>query len=734
MRTGAVTRRCQSLTHGHHCYSRFTSYLSGSQVKLPHAQASQRWWVRLDIAIFAVATHHRPLLDFAQAGEVITGMCLGPQLADIVPYASAVSLLGQLGLYLLVIEAGFEIKLPSLREVGSRAIGASFTGISCCCGLAFGISQALGLSTRESLAVAASLTAGSTGIALRQLKYHEATNTPVGQLIIATTIFEDLLALTLLSELKVVARQHEDGAQYLVPVAISIGAVAVIGPFAVWILPHVLSRWVLPRVPLAIVEPILLLLLFALAAGLVAACQAGGASPLLGAFLAGVSFCQITSLQEVWRSQVKRMQAWLIRLFYAGNVAFNTPVQLFAKGTVWARAACLYCATLGKLSAGLWATPRSLPSTAILGTAMAALGEFSFIGGTIARNLGLMAAETYASVTLAVLFTIVVHPVAMSAALAWAERRARAAVEDGPDRNRFVYYKLAIKCSVRWGLVGDVLRVLNGKGVEVVDCRLEEIGQFAIYEAYLKDLRIQAPPVETDAVQQTPAESPEVKCRIGELRVALLEVITHDAAAATGASEGPASSEDDASVQHTVDFSALRGVSIHRWFPKDMDAAPDDWDAAHAECTAGHLMQEEAQQTTTYTGPSSASALQTPSPVFQGTPTPTSFRAVRSFTSEASPLVPSRTSLDSAMAAMASAQRGASTLPGEGQPLHRTSADDRRLIVDYDPDDVHRANRLVAQAHAQAERHHAAQAARSHGLLGIMRHHVPRGLGPPVER
>jgi Kef-type K+ transport system membrane component KefB len=647
-------------------------------------------------------------------------MLVGPQLADIVPFSSALQLIGQLGLYLLVIEAGFEIELRSLREVGGRAIGASVTGMLLgAAPLAFGISKALGLSTKEALAVGACLAPCSTGIALRLLKQHEATNTPIGQLIIATAFGEDVISLTLLSELRVIARRHAGGPSYLVPVAISVGYSVVIGSMAVWAMPHVLGRYLLPRVPLHLVEPLLLLLLFAMASGLVAACQAGGASPLLGAFLAGVSFCTLQSLQSVWRHQVKRTQAWLARLFFAATVAFQTPVRLFARRRVWARAACFYCATLAKLFAGVWAEPMSAPTIATLGTAMAALGEFSFITGTIAHNeLQLMSAETYASVTLAVLFTIVVSPVCLGLSLAWVERRARAAVAAGPGRERALYYKLNIKCLARWGLVGDVLRVLTSHQVDVIDCRLDEIGHFALYEAFLRDMRMQAPPATPPEGGGAPPSTPDdVRTRIAELRLALLQVVAHDAVTA-GSPDGTSDEVTSCAGAHTVNFSALRGVSIHRWFPSD--AAPDDWDAADGEgtVTATALMREESSATATQ------APLQPP-PVLH-TPTPTSFRPVRS--TAGGPLVPAHTSLDAAMAAMSAHRAGGAAGPESPPPLHRTSDDDRRVIVTYNTDDVDSVNRLVARAHAEAERQHAEQAARSHGLFGIYRHHAARGL------
>jgi predicted Kef-type K+ transport protein len=64
----------------------------------------------------------------------------------------------------------------------------------------------------------------------------------------------------------------------------------------------------------------------------------------------------------------------------------------------------------------MFAVPLKVPQALTLGLAMASLGEFSFIVGSTARNdLHLMSGETYAAVTLAVLFTIVVSPTCVRA-------------------------------------------------------------------------------------------------------------------------------------------------------------------------------------------------------------------------------------------------------------------------------------------------------------------------------
>ena len=47
-------------------------------------------------------------------------------------------------------------------------------------------------------------------------------------------------------------------------------------------------------------------------------------SHLLGAFIAGMSFCWMQPALMLWHSQVKRIANWLIRLFFGATVAFST--------------------------------------------------------------------------------------------------------------------------------------------------------------------------------------------------------------------------------------------------------------------------------------------------------------------------------------------------------------------------------------------------------------------------
>jgi len=460
-----------------------------------------------------------------------------------------------------------------LKQVGGRALGASVVGMLMGAGpLAFGVAKALGLGTNEALAVGASLAPCSTGVALVVLKRKKALNTPIGQLIVATAFAEDIIALILLSELR--ALEHPSVISLIRPVGVSLAYAIAFGAAALFVIPYVLSRFVIPLVPAHLVELALLLLLFALAAGLMAGLSAGGASPLLGAFLAGLSFCTIRSIEHVWKSQVKRLQTWLTRIFFAATVGFGVPVRRFGSALVWRRAVVFWCATLGKLLAGIFGVPRKAPQMLTLGFAMASLGEFSFIVGATARNeLKLMSDDTYAAVTLAVLMTIVISPTALGYVQDWAQRRAAAdlqrAVVDAKSPAGRLYYKLDIKVLNRWGLVADILRLLSECDVEVIEFRVDLRGDFALYEAYLKDNTLCAP-------RPGDVAFAGLNVRLLQLRTGLMGVLAHDSRASVADGGVNVDGEVESSIQ-TINFSALRGLRLERWMP---GAGAEEWDEA----------------------------------------------------------------------------------------------------------------------------------------------------------
>eukprot|EP00984_Skeletonema_dohrnii_P031300 scaffold23608_cov72-Skeletonema_dohrnii-CCMP3373.AAC.2 len=121
----------------------------------------------------------------ALVGEIITGFLLGPPLADFVPYPKALVLVGEIGLILLLLEAGVELDVAQLRETGTKALGIGVTGtiLPLVVGMGLAIASDANIGIKSALAVGASFSPTSLGVAASALKQGKMLDTPVGQLI-----------------------------------------------------------------------------------------------------------------------------------------------------------------------------------------------------------------------------------------------------------------------------------------------------------------------------------------------------------------------------------------------------------------------------------------------------------------------------------------------------------------------------------------------------------------------
>ena len=451
-------------------------------------------------------------------GQLCAGILLGPNVADLAPEPSALRLYGELGLMLLVIEAGLDVDLQMLRMIGARGIGVAVTGTALPILIAGGLGFiALGMPPVKALAAGCVLAPTSMGIALNVLKRCGILNTPTGQLIIASAVLDDVIALILLALLQTLG---DDGEPYalLLPVVSSVGMM-----FAAL----VAARHVVPRfVPLLIArvsgeetqQGLLLGLVLGLAACLAPLCHSLKSSHLLGAFLGGLSFCSMRSVHDSWRKQVKRVLQFLVRLFFAATVGFAVPVKSFGSAAVFGRALVFFLAIGGKLATGLWATPLHPSSFFTIGLAMSAWGEFAFILAQAAFDMQLIDDTDFAALILAVLISIIISPVLLRRAIYAFNREAKRRIEaarrlpaaprpaaamrgGGPDglldrRSEMppVCYTLRTRSAASWGLsdrLGACVR--DELDLQVLDFRSQQTGEQVNFELFLRDSLLRAP-------------------------------------------------------------------------------------------------------------------------------------------------------------------------------------------------------------------------------------------------
>lgn len=533
-------------------------------------------------------------------GEIIAGILLGPPLADYVPNPEAWVLLGEIGLVLLVIEAGIDIDVSTLQLIGTRGFLIAIVGSIL--PIAFGIIIAILLNgtgdIKSALAAGATFGPTSLGIALNILRGGGVLNTPVGQLIISAAVIDDMIALIVLSQLESLTGEIT-AAGILIPIVSAMSFLLIGGYIALFVAPPLIHKYFLARIPPEHHGKAELGLLFALLAGLFPATLNAKASHLMGAFIAGLGFCTSHELHHAFVSQLKRLMQWLMRIFFAASIGFQVPIKDFANGTVIFQGLLFTIALLGKLLVGFmvpnFTQSRSfsgmhLRDCLITGFSMAAEGEFAFVIAVFAVENELIDPDLYASVVLAVLLSTIIPPFALRFTINYYNKRAeedlaeiaekemqrnhdleadteqtdltdteREAKLAGEIRNqRAVFLCIQTQSESRWGLMTSLMQSMAKLKLDIIDHRSwhpRGINTTLVNEIYAKDL-----------IDYTKGTSREIlDTRIKEIQEALEKVMK---------------------------FSETCKVKVQRWYPGVIQEIVEQVDEKRGRKKSGVTLQQ----------------------------------------------------------------------------------------------------------------------------------------------
>ena len=245
-------------------------------------------------------------------------------------------------------------------------------------------------------------------------------NTPVGQLIIAACVIDDMIGLILLSELE--ALVDPTPINFIAPIISSLGFLIVLGFGAITFLPKFIEEKYLTMFKDEHKEFAAFALMIILLMAYLPMLFYTKASYLMGAFLAGLTFSQVSLIHATFIHSTEAIMAWLIRIFFAASIGFQVPVQHFKDIHVVAWGFAFYAAVLGKTVLGLFVPhfeqktcdhfpfDTKVRDSLFVGIAMTCRGEFSFIIAAFAVDEGLFDGNTYASIVFAVLLSCITSP------------------------------------------------------------------------------------------------------------------------------------------------------------------------------------------------------------------------------------------------------------------------------------------------------------------------------------
>ncbi|HEU5315351.1 MAG TPA: cation:proton antiporter [Chloroflexota bacterium] len=338
-------------------------------------------------------------------GEVLYGVAIGPSVLGWVEPNETITLLGSLGVVLLLFVAGLETRVAELKAVGGAAMLTATGGVVVPFILGYFVGTWFGLGLVPSLFLGTILTATSVSISAETLRAMGRLRTKAGTTIMGAAIVDDVMGLMVLAG---VAAVGEGGSLWLPALRVVAFAVAAL-VLGLWALPHLmhaaeshLSRDALLALVLAVV------LVYAWAAA-----QLGGLADITGAYLAGLLVGRTRFQSQAAEGALTLGYGLLIPIFLVW-VGLQADVGALALAPALALAVTAV-AVVGKLI-GCYAGARSQLAhrdAVWVAVAMISRGEVALVVASVGRTAGLVDERVFSAAIAMTLATTLLTPLAL---------------------------------------------------------------------------------------------------------------------------------------------------------------------------------------------------------------------------------------------------------------------------------------------------------------------------------
>ena len=350
-------------------------------------------------------------------GYLVAGIAVGPTTPGFHADHHLTEQLAEVGIILLMFSVGLHFhpkKLWSVRRVSvPGAIVQSFvaTVLGVVVAWAFG-GEAAGWDWRAGIVFGLAISVASTVVLMRVLADNRDLHNPTGHIAIGWLIVEDLFTVVILVLLPTVfGPQAAGGSGVGVALALTAMKIGVLVT-AVFVLGGRFIPWLLNKAADTRSQELFTLTVLVVVLGVaVASTTLFGASPALGAFLAGMVVGRSEFSLRAAAEALPMRDAFAVLFFVSVGMLFEPKILLEQPLLIAATTAVVM---IGKPLAALGivlALGYPLRTALAIAVALAQIGEFSFILATLGRELKILPTEANNTLVAAAILSIAANPI-----------------------------------------------------------------------------------------------------------------------------------------------------------------------------------------------------------------------------------------------------------------------------------------------------------------------------------
>jgi Kef-type K+ transport system membrane component KefB len=343
-------------------------------------------------------------------GELLAGVLVGPSLLGLVHQTETLTLLGEIGVMLLLFEVGLESDLQSFLRVGPSAAVVALIGVAVPFALGYGVAATLHFTPLQAIFMGATLTATSVAISARVLSDLGRLQSREGNIILGAAVLDDILGLVILS---VMVGLAESGTVSWLTIAqtaglaiLFLGAAMAFGNRYATLFSKLVNR-LNTRGALVISA-----LTFALLLGYVA--EEVRVAPLVGAFAAGLILAR-TEHQGLIEERLKPITDVFVPIFFvlvgvAVNLAHLNPFNPENQSVLLLAGGLTLVGIIGKLMSAWGVLDRSV-NRWVVGVGMVPRGEVGLIFAGVGLGAHIITDGQYGAILIVVALTTFFSPI-----------------------------------------------------------------------------------------------------------------------------------------------------------------------------------------------------------------------------------------------------------------------------------------------------------------------------------
>ena len=343
-------------------------------------------------------------------GYLIAGVLVGPHTPGFAADAAIAEQLAEVGVILIMFGVGLQFHLEELLSVRRVAMPGAVVGMTFATLLGAWVGRAFGWSWPAGIMFGLTLSVASTVVLVRVLSDARKLHTPVGHIALGWLVMEDLLTVVVLVLLPTLAIGQLTPGRLALDVAIALLKVSALIVFAAVVGQRLIPA-LLDRVAATRSRELFTLAILVLALGIaVGAALMFGVSMALGAFAAGMVVNRSDYSVRAASDALPLRDAFAVLFFVSVGMLLD-PSTLLREP--WLVAAALGVVLVGKplVVASMLALMRyPLRTVLAVPSALAQIGEFSFILAGVGRRLDVLpqiATDVVVAVSIA---SIVINP------------------------------------------------------------------------------------------------------------------------------------------------------------------------------------------------------------------------------------------------------------------------------------------------------------------------------------